>query len=110
MQLPPPMKSFLKQYNLKGKTVVPFNTNAGYGVGGSFATVKELWRDSSVLEGFTTTGGIERDGDLSGDQRRTCQRSAVTGAGLVKKNKGAGLTAAYGECYEQKQRRRKRRN
>ena len=62
MQLPPPIKSFLKQYNLKGKTVVPFNTNAGYGVGSSFATVKELCRDSTVLEGFTTTGGIERDG------------------------------------------------
>ena len=62
MQLPPPMKSFLKQYNLKGKTVVPFNTNAGYGIGSSFATVKELCPDSTVLEGFTTAGGIERDG------------------------------------------------
>ena len=40
MQLPPPIKSFLKQYNLKGKTVVPFNTNAGYGIGSSFATFK----------------------------------------------------------------------
>lgn len=62
MQLPPPVNSFLKLYNLKGKTVVPFNTNAGYGVGSSFATVKELCPDSTVLEGFTTTGGIERDG------------------------------------------------
>src|SRR5665213_4416213 len=25
MQLPPPMKSFLHQYNLSGKTVIPFN-------------------------------------------------------------------------------------
>ena len=62
MQLPPPMKSFLKQYSLKGKTVVPFNTNAGYGIGSSFATVKELCPGSTVLEGFTTTGVIERDG------------------------------------------------
>ena len=62
MQLPPPMKSFLKQYNLKGKTIIPFNTNAGYGVGSSFATVRELCPDSIVPEGFTTTGGIERDG------------------------------------------------
>ena len=62
MQLPPPMKSFLKEYNLKGKTVVPFNTNAGFGFGSSFATLKELCPDSTVLEGFTTTGGIERDG------------------------------------------------
>src|SRR4029078_7757332 len=27
MQMPPPMKSFLMQYDLRGKTVVPFNTN-----------------------------------------------------------------------------------
>ena len=62
MQLPPPAKSFLKQYDLKGKTIVPFNTNAGYGIGSSFATLKELCPDSTVLEGFTTTGGVERDG------------------------------------------------
>ena len=64
MQLPPPMKSFLKQYDLKGKTVIPFNTNAGYGLGSSLTTVKQLSPQSTVLEGFTTTGGIERDGVL----------------------------------------------
>jgi hypothetical protein len=62
MQMPPPMKSFLHKYNLKGKTVIPFNTNAGYGVGSSFQTVKELCPDSDVLEGFSTKGGEERDG------------------------------------------------
>ncbi len=64
MQLPPPMKSFLKQYNLEGKTIVPFNTNAGYGIGSSFQTVKELCPKSTVVEGFSTKGGIERDGIL----------------------------------------------
>ncbi len=64
MQLPPPMKSFLKQYNLEGKTIIPFNTNAGYGIGSSFQTVKELCPKSNVMEGFTTKGGIERDGVL----------------------------------------------
>ena len=62
MKLPPPMKSFLMQYNLSGKTVIPFNTNAGYGIGSSFETVKELCKNSKVLEGFTMTGGVERDG------------------------------------------------
>lgn len=62
MQLPPPMKSFLRQYNLSGKTVVPFNTNAGYGVGSSLQTVKEFCPNSTVLEGFSIKGGIERDG------------------------------------------------
>lgn len=64
MQLPPPLKSFLKQYDLSGKTVVPFNTNAGYGIGSSFDMVKALCPTSTVLEGFSTKGGIERDGIL----------------------------------------------
>lgn len=62
MRLPPPVKSFLRQYSLKGKTVVPFNTNAGYGEGGSFQTVRELCPQSAILEGFVTKGGVERDG------------------------------------------------
>lgn len=64
MQMPPPMKSFLHQYNLSGKTVIPFNTNAGYGVGSGFQTVKELCPNSRILEGFEIKGGIEKDGQL----------------------------------------------
>jgi flavodoxin len=64
MQLPPPMKSFLNQYQLKGKTIIPFNTNAGYGVGSGFQDVKKLSPNSSVLEGFTIEGGKEKEGVL----------------------------------------------
>lgn len=64
MQLPPPVKSFLSQYDLSGKTVVPFNTHAGYGVGSAFDTVKKLCPKSKILEGFSIKGGIERDGIL----------------------------------------------
>ena len=64
MKLPPPMKSFLKQYDLGGKTIIPFNTNGGYGIGSSFETVEELCPKSTVMEGFTTKGGSERDGQL----------------------------------------------
>jgi flavodoxin len=64
MQLPPPMKSFLSQYNLKGKTIIPFNTNAGYGIGSSFDKIKELCTECKILEGFSIKGGKERDGIL----------------------------------------------
>jgi flavodoxin len=64
MQLPPPMKSFLKQYDLSGKTVVPFNTHGGYGIGSTFETVKKLCPKSKILEGFSMKGGVERDGIL----------------------------------------------
>lgn len=64
MQLPPPVKRFLKQYDLKGKTVIPCNTNGGYGVGSSFETVKQLCPGSKILDGFSTKGGVEREGIL----------------------------------------------
>ena len=62
MKLPPPMKSFLMQYDLGGKTIVPFNTNDGYGIGSCFDTVKELCRKSKILDGFSIKGGTESDG------------------------------------------------
>lgn len=64
MQLPPPVKSFLHQYDLSGKTVIPFNTNGGYGPGSSFDTVRGLCPKSSILQGFTTRGGAEINGQL----------------------------------------------
>jgi len=62
LQLPPPMKSFLHDHDLSGRTVIPFNTNGGYGVGSSFRTVDDLCPNSEIKEGFSTRGGLERDG------------------------------------------------
>lgn len=64
MQMPPPMKSFLSSHELSGKMVIPFNTNAGYGVGRGFDQIKELCPKATIQEGFMTQGGIERDGIL----------------------------------------------
>lgn len=64
MQMPPPMKSFLSSHELSGKMVIPFNTNAGYGVGRGFDQIKELCPKATIQEGFMTKGGIERDGIL----------------------------------------------
>lgn len=80
MQLPPPIKSFLHQYDLSGKEIIPFNTNAGYGAGTGFQTIKELCSNSKVEEGFEIKGGIERDGVLfvmEGKKREEAER-AVT--------------------------------
>lgn len=91
MQLPPPMKSFLNQYNLSGKIVIPFNTNGGYGIGSSFETVRRLCPNSRVVEGFSTRGGSERDGILyvmQGDKERQVQtdvESWLTRIGILKK-------------------------
>lgn len=76
MQLPPPMKSFLNKYDLGGKTVIPFNTNGGYGIGSSFNTVETLCQDCNILEGYSTKGGVERDEIyfvMEGEKRRDVQ-------------------------------------
>lgn len=81
MRLPPPMKSFLNKYNMSGKTVIPFNTNAGYGIGSSFKTVKEMCPNATILEGFSTKGGIERDGIyfvMEGDKKIKVKEEVVT--------------------------------
>lgn len=81
MQLPPPMKRFLEEHDLSGKTVIPFNTNGGYGVGSSFQTVDELCSEANVLDGFSTRGGLERDGihlAIEGERREQV-RADVTG-------------------------------
>lgn len=72
MQLPPPMKSFLHDHNLSGKTIIPFNTNGGYGLGSTVQTVKALCPNSEVLKVFSVRGGSERDGiylAIQGDRK-----------------------------------------
>ena len=80
MQLPPPMKSFLRQYNFSGKTIIPFNSNGGYGIGSTFDTVKQLCPNSNVVEGFTMRGGSERDGQLlviQGDKANEAETAVI---------------------------------
>lgn len=77
MQLPPPIKSFLSQYDLRDKTVIPFNTHGGYGAGSSIETVKQLCPGSKIPEAFSMKGGSERDGQLlviRGEQAKAAER------------------------------------
>ncbi len=69
--MPPPMKSFLSENDLNGKTIIPFNTNAGYGVGEGFAQIRDLCPGSKILKGFSVEGGYEKRGVFLGAQRRT---------------------------------------
>jgi flavodoxin len=62
MQLPPPVQSFLHQNNFKGKTIMPFNTNAGYGLGSTIETIKKLCPIAQIREPFSMIGGKETDG------------------------------------------------
>jgi flavodoxin len=93
MQMPPPMRSFLHQYNLSGKTIIPFNTNAGYGVGSGFQTVNELCPKSRVLNGFSTKGGVEKEGvylvikDKKAKEAEDKVKKWLQAIGLIKETK-----------------------
>jgi hypothetical protein len=81
MQLPPPMKSFLTECDLSGKTVIPFNTNGGYGLGSSIQQVENLCPDSNILEAFSTKGGLERDGiylAIKGERREEAKAEVIS--------------------------------
>lgn len=80
MQLPPPMKSFLTQYDLSKKTIIPFNTNGGYGVGSCFETVTKLCPNSTVLVGYSTKGGEEINGIyfvMNGEKKKQTQNEVT---------------------------------
>ena len=53
-----PVKSFLAQYNLSGKRVIPFVTHSGGGKGESFKDVAMLCNDCIVdMDGWSNWGG-----------------------------------------------------
>lgn len=54
--MPHVVRTFLEEYDLSGKTVVPFCTHGGSGFAASTATLTSLCPDASVLDGFEISG------------------------------------------------------
>ena len=50
------IRTFLKSYNLKGKTVVPFCTSGGSGISGSMTGVKVTAEGAKVVKGVDGYG------------------------------------------------------
>lgn len=48
--IPMPIASFLEEYDFSGKTIIPFATHGGYGVGSSVEDIKKLCPDAKVIE------------------------------------------------------------
>lgn len=53
----PPLHTLLSQYDLSGKTVVPFITHEGTGLGRSVGDIAALCPKSTVLDGLAVWGG-----------------------------------------------------
>ncbi|MEY8536279.1 cyclophilin-like fold protein [Blautia pseudococcoides] len=50
--VPQAVLSFLNEYDLTGKTVIPFCTHDGYGAGGSYTTIAEASKAGKTLDGL----------------------------------------------------------
>lgn len=53
---PAPVKTFLSEYDLSGKTIVPFCTHGGSGLGRSVSDIAKLCPKSTLLEGIAIWG------------------------------------------------------
>lgn len=58
--------SFLDEYDLSGKTIIPFNTHEGSSDSGTYDAIQEEEPDATVLDGLAIRGG-----DMESDQTET---------------------------------------
>jgi flavodoxin len=56
--MPMPVFTFLEGYDFSGKTIVPFCTHEGSGLGRSVSDIKKLCPGSRVLDGLAIKGSI----------------------------------------------------
>ena len=52
-----PVATFLENYDLKGKTVIPFCTHEGSREGRSFSDIRKAVPQATVAEGLAIRGG-----------------------------------------------------
>ncbi|WP_311969628.1 flavodoxin [Pseudomonas baltica] len=57
---PPVVRSFLKTHDLTGKTLIPFITHGGYGLGDSHCVLKTHAPRAKLADGFVMEGEQER--------------------------------------------------
>lgn len=57
---PPIIRSFLSRHDLAGKTLIPFITHGGYGLGSSLAVLAEYAPGARIVEGLTMEADQER--------------------------------------------------
>lgn len=75
--LPYIVYSFLEQYDLAGKRIVPFCTNGGGGIGQSFILLQDACRTARVMKGFACNGRQAVD-------QTDALREWLSGLGLLK--------------------------
>lgn len=60
MTAPPPLRSFLRAHDLRGKTIRPFITHGGYGPGDSMAVIRAHVPGATITDPFVMEADQER--------------------------------------------------
>jgi len=55
------INTFLEQYNLKGKTVIPFCTSGGSDISETLSALKKSCNGANILEGYTADEGTKKE-------------------------------------------------
>ena len=59
--MPMPVFTFLEEYNFSGKTIAPFCTHEGSGMGRTVMDIKKMCPRSTILDGLAVRGGDVRN-------------------------------------------------
>jgi flavodoxin len=57
---PSPVRSFLSTHDLSGKTLIPFITHGGFGLGNSLSVIVQHAPRARILEGFSLQADQEK--------------------------------------------------
>lgn len=60
-QLPPPMRTFIAENDLSGKTIIPFGIHLGSGWGSNINELKTAYPNSTFIEGLTINASTENN-------------------------------------------------
>ena len=61
--IPMPVATFLEEYDFSGKTIIPFASHEGSGLGSGPSDIKKLCPDAEVKDGFAIRGGDVKSDD-----------------------------------------------
>ncbi|MBR1731984.1 MAG: NAD(P)H-dependent oxidoreductase [Ruminococcus sp.] len=59
-EMPMILDTFFDSYDFSEKTIIPFNTHAGSGDGGTYEDIKELEPNATVLDGVDIAGSSSK--------------------------------------------------
>lgn len=93
--VPQAVLSFLNEYDLSGKTVIPFCTHDGYGAGSSYNTIREASHAAESLEGLA----IEAK-DVPAAENTVAawlERIVITGESAGTENTETAITITIGD-------------